>query len=269
MKPPLIKYLSRVCYFLIMTAWVFKKLKLTNYSSKILKDLQATFDLVYDWRRHLDNYVQTNSIPYDIILMTEAYASTSDTMRYYKDSDGRKGAHMPFNFQLIYKFQGDQKAQDIRDGIFEWLDNMPEGETADWVAGSHDHSRVASRVGTGKIHIVNTVVLTLPGASVTYYGEEIGMQDYRDFEIVDSREPNRTPMQWSAGVGAGFTTDLSKAWLPIHPNYLTINVEAQKAEAKGTYKYFQSLTALRKTSAFREGSFSLKVINENVLAYTR
>jgi len=147
---------------------------------------------------------------------------------------------------------------------------MPEGETADWVAGSHDHSRVASRVGIEKIHIVNTVVLTLPGASISYYGEEIGMQDYRLFNINDNRDPNRTPMQWNNGVGAGFTSrNANETWLPIHPNYVAINVQAQREQPRSAYKYFQSLTSLRKTQVFREGRFSLEVINENVLAFTR
>jgi hypothetical protein len=46
---------------------------------------------------------------------------------------------------------------------------MPSNETANWVAGSHDHSRVASRVQAEKIHLLNTLVTTLPGASITYY----------------------------------------------------------------------------------------------------
>lgn len=226
--------------------------------------------MVYNWRQYIDDYVKDKNTPYDIILMTEAYASTFDTMRYYRDSAGRKGAHMPFNFQLIYNFYPDAKAENIRNGIFEWLNNMPEGETADWVAGSHDHSRVASRVGVEKIHIVNTVVLTLPGSSVTYYGEEIGMQDYRLFNITDGREPNRTPMQWNSGIGAGFTTrNADETWLPIHPNYVSINVQAQREQPRSTYKYFQSLTKLRKTEIFREGTLSVEVISENILAFTR
>lgn len=232
--------------------------------------MQETFDLVYSWRQFLDEYVADNNVPYDIILMTEAYASTEDTMRYYKDSDGRKGAHMPFNFQLIFNFYRDAKAENIKNGIFEWLDHMLEGETADWVAGSHDHSRVASRVGIEKVHMVNTVVLSLPGASVTYYGEEIGMQDYRQFTINDGRDPNRTPMQWNSGIGAGFTTrNANETWLPIHPNYVSNNVQAQREQQRSTYKYFQSLTTIRKTEAFRDGDFNLAVVNENVLAFTR
>lgn len=232
--------------------------------------MQETFDMVYSWREFIDDYVSANQVPYDIIIMTEAYASTFDTMRYYKDADGRRGAHMPFNFQLIFNFYRDAKAQDIKNGIDEWLNNMPEGESADWVAGSHDHSRVATRIGVEKVHMVNTVVLTLPGASITYYGEEIGMHDYRLFEINDGRDPCRTPMQWNSGVGAGFTTrNANETWLPIHPNYVSINVQSEREQQRSTYKYFQSLTALRKTKAFREGSFEAKVVNENVLAYTR
>lgn len=132
------------------------------------KDQQATYDLVYDWRDLLDKYVEENQLEYDIILMTEAYASTKDTMRYYVDETSqRRGAHMPFNFQLIYNIHRD--AEGIKQGIVEWLDNMPAGEVADWVAGSHDHSRVASRVGIEKIHMVQTVVQTLPGTSVCFF----------------------------------------------------------------------------------------------------
>jgi alpha-glucosidase len=96
------------------------------------------------------------------------------------------------------------------------------------------------------------------------------MQDYRLFNIKDGRDPNRTPMQWNSGVGAGFTTlEAKDTWLPIHPNYVTINVQAQREQPRSTYKYFQSLTKLRKTKAFRDGDFELQVINTNVLAYTR
>lgn len=210
-----------------------------------------------------------NDIKEDIILMTEAYASITDTMRYYRDGE-RRGSHMPFNFYLIFDFVRDANAQRIKNGVDYWMSHMPEGETADWVAGSHDHSRVASRVGIEKIHMVNTVVLTLPGASITYNGEEIGMQDYRLFEFTDNRMPNRTPMQWNSGVGAGFTTlNANETWLPTHPNHVAINVQAQRELQRGTYKYFQSLTTLRKRQAFREGSFEMKVISENVLAFTR
>lgn len=95
------------------------------------------------------------------------------------------------------------------------------------------------------------------------------MQDLR-VKLFDDRDKNRTPMQWNSGIGAGFTTlEANETWLPIHPNYVTINVQAQREQPRSTYKYFQSLTRLRKTKPFKEGRFELQVINRNVLAYTR
>lgn len=133
------------------------------------KDLQETYDIVYDWRAQMDKYSQDNGLE-DFVLMTEAYANTSFTMKYYVSDDGtRKGAHMPFNFQLIYNSNRNSNANQIKSGIDEWLNNMPAGETADWVVGSHDHSRAASRSTPDKVDIVNTLVMTLPGASITYY----------------------------------------------------------------------------------------------------
>jgi glycosidase len=86
----------------------------------------------------------------------------------------------------------------------------------------------------------------------------------------DSRNKNRTPMQWNAGVGAGFTTlQANMTWLPIHPNYEVINVQAQREQPRSTYKYFQSLTKLRRTKALREGGFDFKIVNDDVFAYTR
>lgn len=132
------------------------------------KDLNDTFLFVYSWRKTIDEYCVQQKIETDVLIMTEAYASLSDTMRYYRDPLNKdiKGAHMPFNFQLIFNFG---TAEDVRRGIYDWLDNMPVNETANWVAGSHDHSRPATRVAPEKIHMINTAVLTLPGASITYY----------------------------------------------------------------------------------------------------
>lgn len=43
--------------------------------------------------------------------------------------------------------------------------------------GNHDQNRIASRLGTDRIDMINMILLTLPGVSVTYNGEEIGMVD--------------------------------------------------------------------------------------------
>lgn len=135
------------------------------YCFKYLKP--ETFEMIYDWRNLLNEYSIQNNVSTKI-LMTEAYASIEDTMRYYVSANGTLGAHMPFNFQLIY-IEGDVTAQHIKGNIDYWLNYMPEGLTPSWVTGSHDHSRVATRVGPRSVALMNTVNLMLPGTSITYY----------------------------------------------------------------------------------------------------
>lgn len=87
---------------------------------------------------------------------------------------------------------------------------------------------------------LNILLLTLPGTPITYYGEEIGMQNiqvsyddtqdpfgrnygkerYREV----SRDPCRSPMQWNSEKHAGFSNS-TKTWLPVHPGYKALNVE--------------------------------------------
>lgn len=75
-------------------------------------------------------------------------------------------------------------------------------------------------------------------------------------------------MQWDGTTSGGFSPNVN-TWLPVHPNYETLNVAAQKGIAGSTYEYFKKVSELRKNTVFRQGAFHLEVINENVLAYSR
>ncbi len=53
--------------------------------------------------------------------------------------------------------------------------------------GNHDQNRIASRLGTDRIDMINMILMTLPGVSVTYNGEEIGMVDvWISWSVADS-----------------------------------------------------------------------------------
>lgn len=200
--------------------------------------------------------------------MTEAYASTYNTMRFYQSADGSvDGVSMPFNFGLIYLNQG-SNAYSVKETVDEWMSHMPAGKTPNWVASSHDHSRVATKLGDERLRIMMTLVQTLPGVSITYNGEEIGMHDYSDFTISDSRDPNRTPMQWDSSTSAGFSTS-ETTWLPVNPDYVRVNVQAQLALEFGNLPYFKQLTALRKQPAFAKGEMLDRVYNTNVYMLLR
>lgn len=129
------------------------------------------------------------------------------------------------------------------------------------------------------------LLLTLPGVAFTYNGDEIGMLDHREISWEDttdpwacnsnpidysdlSRDPARTPIQWSALANAGFN-DGHKTWLPVHPNYTTNNLALQTVADKSHYKFYKQLSALRRNQTFADGDFVSKVFSENVFGYSR
>lgn len=90
-------------------------------------------DMVYDWRKLLDDW-QLEHGGEARIMMTEAYANLTFTMKYYGDAHGgRKGSHIPFNFKLIMDLKYSSTAPDFVHAINEWMTFMPFGETANWV----------------------------------------------------------------------------------------------------------------------------------------
>lgn len=134
---------------------------------------------------------------------------------------------------------------------------------------------------------MNALLLTLPGIAVTYNGEEIGMTDYKDITWAQtkdpwalltnpeeyqkySRDPVRTPFQWSTEPNSGFSEALhTSTWLPVNPNYVAINLKAQKEADKSHYKLYQKLAKLRQHRTFQRGTFRAIAFSANVFAYTR
>jgi len=158
--------------------------------------------------------------------------------------------------------------------------------------GNHDLPRAVSRYGddgehrVGSARMLATVLHLMKGTPYVYQGEEIGMtnagfrhiEQYRDVETLNfhklqraagrseeeflagaranSRDNARTPMQWNARPGAGFTT--GKPWLGINGNFTKVNAEGDRADPDGVFRRYQQLIRLRRESALvREGSFKL------------
>jgi maltose alpha-D-glucosyltransferase/alpha-amylase len=106
-----------------------------------------------------------------------------------------------------------------------------------------------------------------------YYGDEIGMGDN---VYLGDRNGVRTPMQWNAGINAGFSTaDPERLWLPLVSNavygYQVINVESQQRNATSLFNWMRRLIEVRRgTRVFGRGSIEfLKPQNHRVLAFTR
>ncbi|XP_063700850.1 maltase 2-like isoform X2 [Culicoides brevitarsis] len=254
-------------------------------------DLPECYSVIYAWRDLLDAWQDEHQTETKII-MTEAYANLTFTMRYYGTNEDNKqqlGAHIPFNFLLISDLDRDSTAPDFVHTINKWLTYMPNTLsntiTANWVMGNHDRSRVATRYGYEKIDVMNMLLLTLPGIGVTYQGEEIGMTDYSDISWEDTKDPAalntnpevykeysrdfvRTPFQWDSSRYSGFT-DGNTTWLPVNPNYRALNLKSQQEADKSHWKLYQQLTQLRNHATFLHGTFRPMTFGTSVIAYTR
>src|SRR5947209_3459597 len=123
------------------------------------------------------------------------------------------------------------------------------------------------------IELMNSLLFSLPGTPVLYYGDEIGMGD--NFYLGD-RNGVRTPMQWSGDRNAGFSrANPQKLFLPvvIDPEYHfeALNVEAQQNNPSALLWWVKRLLAARKrTQAFGRGTLAfLQPDNYKVLAFVR
>lgn len=65
-----------------------------------------------------------------------------------------------------------------------------------------------------------------------------------------SRDNARTPMQWTDGKNAGFTT--GTPWLRVNPNYTSINVEEERKDPGSVFHFYQKLIQLRKSQEYKE-----------------
>ena len=156
---------------------------------------------------------------------------------------------------------------------------------------NHDLPRIVSRWGDdGEYRVQSAKLLAtmlhgMQGTPYIYQGEELGMtnvrlplEQYQDVEIhnmykkrlaegypeeeilrsiyAKGRDNARTPMQWNGQENAGFTTGIP--WLPVNPNYTSINAKAALADPDSVFWYYKKLIALRKEyPVFVEGDFTL------------
>lgn len=84
----------------------------------------------------------------------------------------------------------------------------------------------------------------------------------------DSRDINRSPMQWDETTSAGFSTN-AVTWLPVQEKFTEINVNIQKNAERSNYHYFKELISLRKEDTLIYGGFNSKVMAKYVFAFTR
>ena len=124
-----------------------------------------------------------------------------------------------------------------------------------------------------KIELANAILFSLPGAPIIYYGDEIGMGD--NIQLFD-RNGVRTPMQWAAQPGAGFSqADPCVFWTPLLDDdifgYQRLNVARQLNDPHSLLHTMRRLIAVRRANpVLGEGDCQfLPTDNQAVLAFLR
>jgi alpha-glucosidase len=159
-----------------------------------------------------------------------------------------------------------------------------------FVFDNHDNIRSWDRYGDG-VHnaeisrIVATILLTAPAAALIYQGQEIGQTTATPARVEDVRDPigktgwpkekgrdgERTPMQWdTSNRQAGFSTN-EHTWLPVTPNYASINVQTESADPASLLSWYRKLVALRRSNHALQSRHTVMLDpdNANVLTYAR
>ncbi|MGD9740435.1 MAG: alpha-amylase family glycosyl hydrolase, partial [Bauldia sp.] len=158
---------------------------------------------------------------------------------------------------------------------------LPPRGWPNWVLGNHDQKRIASRVGEEQARIAAMLLMTLRGTPTLYYGDELGMEQVpiEGDDVHDpweknepglgfGRDPARTPMQWDASPGAGFTG--VKPWLPLEESFPTRNVAAQRDDPRSMLSLVRGLLAVRNAHpALAIGAYREIDAPDSVLAFER
>jgi alpha-glucosidase len=229
-------------------------------------DQPEVHGIVSEMRALLDRYDAR-------VLIGEVYLPVHRLVTYY--GVDQRGAHLPFNFQLISL---PWHAQQIAAAVGEYEGALPLGAWPNWVLGNHDQPRVASRIGRAQARVAAVLLLTLRGTPTLYYGDEIGMrdgvvppdqaQDPQGKNVGLSRDPQRTPMQWSAAAGAGFSS--GTPWLPLAPDAQRCNVDVEQQDERSTLHLYRRLIELRRREpALHVGSYTPVPAGGDLLAFIR
>lgn len=231
-------------------------------------DRPEVHDVITRMRELFDEYEER-------VLIGEIYLPVERLVSYY--GVDMRGVHLPFNFQLIL---AEWDGRHIAELIDDYELSIPEGGWPNWVLGNHDQHRIASRVGLAQARVAAMMLLTLRGTPTLYYGDEIGMRDVPipPDRVQDpfeknvpgrglGRDPERTPMQWSDELNAGFST--GEPWLPISEDHDTVNVEMQRQDPGSMLTLYRRLIDLRRGEpALEVGRFERVKVNE-LLSYVR
>ena len=239
------------------------------------------------------------------LLLAEANMWPEDSAAYFGNGDEcQMNYHFPVMPRMFMALQMEDKYP-ITD-IFDQTPEIP--ETCQWAIFLRNHDELTlemvtdeerdymykvyvkdpkARINLGirhrlapllennrkKIELMNTLLFSLPGTPVIYYGDEIGMGD--NFYLGD-RDGVRTPMQWHSDRNAGFSeANPQRLYLPLildpQFHYESVNVDLQSRNSSSLLWWMKRAISTRKRyKAFSRGDMKfVQGENSKVLAFTR
>lgn len=263
------------------------------------ENLPETHAVIKQMRAVVDQHYQGR------LFLAEANQWPEDVRDYFGEGDE---CHMAYHFPLMPRMYM-AIAQEDRHPIVEILEQTPAiPDRCQWAIFLRNHDELTlemvtdrerdymyrtyaadprMRVNVGirrrlaplldndpaKIKLMNSLLLSMPGTPIIYYGDEIGMGDNI---YLGDRNGVRTPMQWNPDRNAGFSkTDPQRLYLPpiMDPiyGYQAVNVETQQREPASLLNWMKRLIAVRRSSkAFGRGQLDMLLPgNRKILAYIR
>jgi maltose alpha-D-glucosyltransferase / alpha-amylase len=265
----------------------------------ICENLPETHEILKEFRARLDSKYT------DRVLLAEANQWPDDVRPYLGDGDE---FHMAFHFPLMPRIFMAVR-QGLRKPIVEIIQRTPEiPADCQWCMFLRNHDELTLEMVTDeerdylyqeyaddprmrlnlgirrrlaplmdndrrKIELLNSILFTMPGSPIIYYGDEMAMGD--NIWLGD-RDGVRTPMQWSPDRNGGFSrAETARLYLPVITDsvygYQAVNVEAQERSPFSLLNWMKRLIQVRKEHrAFGRGSIEfLEPENPHVLAYLR
>jgi len=206
-------------------------------------------------------------------------SGNKEIIRRFLGGAKNDGLTLVFDFGMLnFKFTADY----FRTLIQNIETHFPDPFMPVYVFSNHDRARSIERLGHDmrKAKLLHMLQLTVRGVPCMYYGEEIGMANlplpfktaldpvphkfaflprfvFDALGLTLNRDEVRTPMQWDNSKNAGFST-AEKTWLPVHPNFVEVNVERELDDPNSLAGTIRALLKIRRAHpALSNGSLEL------------
>lgn len=263
------------------------------------ENLAETHEILKTFRRALDDGYKNK------LFLAEANQWPADVIEYFGNSDE---CHMAYHFPLMPRLFMAVHQED-RHPIVDIMRQTPTiPEECQWAIFLRNHDELTLEMVTdeerdymyrayaaepimrcnvgirrrlrallendrSRVELLNSILFSMPGTPIVYYGDEIGMGDN---VYLGDRNGVRTPMQWSADRNGGFSkAPFERLYSPpvMDPilGYQSVNVEAQQLDRSSLLHWMKNTIRLRKQfKVFGRGTIEfLNVANRKVLAYLR